>query len=411
MTDMTLGQRIAERRKLLGLSQEAFGDKMGVSRQAISKWEADAATPEIEKLIIMSKLFGVSVGWLLGTEDDSSPKAENFTEAQIKAIEQIARQYRSEPTPQSHRRWPTILCAIGVALSLILSFSALNEASNAIEYSANRIDYLNNSIYNLQNQINDLKNQPEIESTGAELLMDWQIGIEAKSDLSGAYITFTCVPISTQSDDQAYISIRRDGQEVTTAVCSRDNSGYTATAELPIADGYVCYFMVTHSGGNSEQQKLIYDELAHLDYALRPHASGSTLDSSYSAKDNRLWVQFSDTNIDNNIYLYPPEYLPATAQIEWSDLELVLYHNETAADRLSLSDFRVSKNASNLLEIVPPDSCNFSLPNFQNGDDALLYLQGKLTINGTTSDFSTCIAGWCMDQEYGLCGMEFTDKW
>ena len=71
---MTIGQRIAERRKLLGISQEALGEQMGVSRQAISKWEADGAIPEIDKLIALSKLFGVSVGWLLGTESDDSPK-------------------------------------------------------------------------------------------------------------------------------------------------------------------------------------------------------------------------------------------------------------------------------------------------------------------------------------------------
>lgn len=63
---MTIGQRIAERRKLLGLSQEALGERMGVSRQAISKWEADGAIPEIDKLIALSKLFGISVGWFWG---------------------------------------------------------------------------------------------------------------------------------------------------------------------------------------------------------------------------------------------------------------------------------------------------------------------------------------------------------
>ena len=45
MDDMTMGRRIAEQRKRIGLSQEALGEKMGVSRQAISKWEADGAVP------------------------------------------------------------------------------------------------------------------------------------------------------------------------------------------------------------------------------------------------------------------------------------------------------------------------------------------------------------------------------
>ena len=48
---MTMGQRIAQRRKELGLSQEALGERLGVSRQAIYKWESNAALPEIEKLV------------------------------------------------------------------------------------------------------------------------------------------------------------------------------------------------------------------------------------------------------------------------------------------------------------------------------------------------------------------------
>ena len=63
---MTLGQRIQELRKNLGLSQEELGEKMGVSRQAISKWEGDQTIPELDKLISLSKLFGRTVGQLLG---------------------------------------------------------------------------------------------------------------------------------------------------------------------------------------------------------------------------------------------------------------------------------------------------------------------------------------------------------
>ena len=67
----TTGQRIAAKRKELGLSQEALGEKLGVSRQSIYKWESDTSLPEIEKLISLSRLFSVSVGWLLGVEENS----------------------------------------------------------------------------------------------------------------------------------------------------------------------------------------------------------------------------------------------------------------------------------------------------------------------------------------------------
>ena len=65
---MTLGQRIQELRKGLDLSQEGLGERMGVSRQAISKWEGDQTIPELDKLIALSKLFGLTVGQLLGVE-------------------------------------------------------------------------------------------------------------------------------------------------------------------------------------------------------------------------------------------------------------------------------------------------------------------------------------------------------
>ena len=66
---MTTGQRIALKRKEAGLSQETLGAELGVSRQSIYKWESDTALPEIDKLVALSRRFGVTVGWLLGVEE------------------------------------------------------------------------------------------------------------------------------------------------------------------------------------------------------------------------------------------------------------------------------------------------------------------------------------------------------
>jgi transcriptional regulator with XRE-family HTH domain len=69
---MTLGARIFHYRTKLRLSQEQLAEKIGVSRQAVSKWEQDAAQPEIDKLISLAQTFSVSTDVLLGlkTEDD-----------------------------------------------------------------------------------------------------------------------------------------------------------------------------------------------------------------------------------------------------------------------------------------------------------------------------------------------------
>lgn len=71
---MKLSEKIYTCRKKAGLSQEALAEKLGVSRQAVSKWETDEAIPELSKIPMMAKIFGVTADFLLSDE-------ENFEEA------------------------------------------------------------------------------------------------------------------------------------------------------------------------------------------------------------------------------------------------------------------------------------------------------------------------------------------
>ncbi len=68
---MNIADKILKLRKEHGLSQEAFAEKMGVSRQTVSKWESGTA-PDTDKIILMSRLFGVSTDYLL-VEDSAAP--------------------------------------------------------------------------------------------------------------------------------------------------------------------------------------------------------------------------------------------------------------------------------------------------------------------------------------------------
>ena len=79
---MTTGQRINKCRKAKKLSQEYIALMLGVTRQAVSKWENDLSIPDTENYINLAKLFGVSVEYLaFGTEDastsESNQKCEN----------------------------------------------------------------------------------------------------------------------------------------------------------------------------------------------------------------------------------------------------------------------------------------------------------------------------------------------
>ena len=75
---MTLGQTIHRLRLERGLSQADLADRLEVSRQSISKWETDASVPELDKLIALSKIFGVTLDELVGHAPDgpASPAPE-----------------------------------------------------------------------------------------------------------------------------------------------------------------------------------------------------------------------------------------------------------------------------------------------------------------------------------------------
>ena len=65
---MILADKIIENRKKNGWSQEDLADKLGVSRQSVSKWESAQAVPDMKKIIQMSEVFGVSTDYLLRDE-------------------------------------------------------------------------------------------------------------------------------------------------------------------------------------------------------------------------------------------------------------------------------------------------------------------------------------------------------
>lgn len=62
---MTIGEKILNMRKARGWSQEELAERIGVSRQAVSRWESGAAKPDTDKVIAICDLFGVSADYLL----------------------------------------------------------------------------------------------------------------------------------------------------------------------------------------------------------------------------------------------------------------------------------------------------------------------------------------------------------
>lgn len=102
-----LGRRIQELRREKGISQEGLAEKMGVSRQAVSKWESGQSAPDLEKLVALSEFFGTTTDYLLkGIEPVQAGDSEWNRSAENVAVmetERVTQSGSSQINPQTKR--------------------------------------------------------------------------------------------------------------------------------------------------------------------------------------------------------------------------------------------------------------------------------------------------------------------
>jgi transcriptional regulator with XRE-family HTH domain len=158
---MTLGQRIQELRKQRGMSQEALGDALGVSRQAVSKWEGDNGIPELDTLIAMSRLFEVTVGQLLGVEEVAKQKYETTNEAEEDKeaqVEAVLRRYVEQTTKKDERSWLArqgwiVSVAIILTTAFIVMFAQIGSLRSTVRLLRSDLSNLQVDVSNNQSNL------------------------------------------------------------------------------------------------------------------------------------------------------------------------------------------------------------------------------------------------------------------
>ena len=103
---MTLGNKIQKLRKQNGMSQEKLAEELGVTRQAVSKWELDAALPDIGNVVALSQLFGVTTDYLLKDDVQTDAPPDN----------------KHKNRNSSRKRLAGIICMIAGAASIFLTY-------------------------------------------------------------------------------------------------------------------------------------------------------------------------------------------------------------------------------------------------------------------------------------------------
>ena len=386
MNELTTGQRIAACRKELGISQEALGEKLGVSRQAISKWEADGAMPEIDKLIGLSRLFHVSVGWLLGVEEAAAPESEaraEVSEELLRKIEEVVLRYRPGKQPLTGRRKAILGLCVVLALWCSISFAG-KWSRLTLDVAATGSQVRNNNEQNarIMEKLSDL--EARMESPANSLLSHYQfrivpIHIESAADTSDAEIHFSAVPARWQEGDTGILSIHHPDRGNLQVRCDWDGAFLTAMLPLGADSGYMPCFTVCHADGTREQQLLEDTSVENLrsSLSLPVHVSRGDGVVRPDGPDLKLVLR------DYAVYVERPGI--ARLGDTWDTIEYVLYLDRSGKqeivgtyDLLGAVDEEDEIRYSNTIE-SHHDSAEFILPGALEGDGLELWLRLRMS--------------------------------
>ena len=278
---MTLGARITALRKAAGLSQEALAAKLGVSRQAIGKWEADASLPGLDNLHQLAKELGVSIDTLLTGEappaPDSPAPAGDLSLEGVKALLDRQGQLRRR------QRLAAALAggAAALCLGLVLFFSLRGQAD--------RLQGLQEQLSRLQQQVSILDGafggiegriQQALEQESS-LVASWDMQrLEYSVRDQALLVSLNAVPKNAAADTTArFVFVLSSGEALTWEAARDENGVFSAQDWLPLAESYTLNVSFS-SGGETQTQHLDADSDFARQYQMQllsaPFISGKT---------------------------------------------------------------------------------------------------------------------------------------
>ena len=236
---MELAAQIAALRKKHGFSQEELGEKLGVSRQAVSKWESGQAVPELEKLKELSRIFGVSLNELLQLEESSPKKTEGaflFEQPEKNAEKQTE---SGEGKLKKQRNWIFIFTVSGFILALALITICLQAQIKNLD---SRLADVQSSLLGVKSEwstaISSLRASIEqsLESQSS-IVSDYHYDVISLQPISQRVkAKFTVTPKNSTADTTAVLSFTGPDFEPFTQELSRTGGGaFEGSADLPLS--------------------------------------------------------------------------------------------------------------------------------------------------------------------------------
>lgn len=235
---MTTGEKIAALRREHKLSQEALGEKLGLSRQAVSKWEADQAVPTMDNLMELSRLFGVPVDTLLRPDAPfpAPPAEENSTDAPA--------------APETPHKGVSLsrgkILAIGGAALLCVSL-----ALNAV--CLYQIAQLKGEAQALRVQAGNVSTvyYPGTDADTGDFAESSEHMTLDPENTEQLIVTFSAVP-RVASDGETAKFLLRGGEQSWECEAECDaGGGYRGSLTIPMVDEYSVYLVLTDRNGGT----------------------------------------------------------------------------------------------------------------------------------------------------------------
>ena len=302
---MELYEKLYELRRASGMSQEELAEKLGVSRQAVSKWESGATQPELSKLIELSKLYNVSVDELLSLEHAKSQ--QDAAEA---------------PTPHSAEAAPAEklsfrdLCAQhkksigGAAIALAALIAVGVHYNDRINALSTQVNDLRSQLYNVQNNLSNQiagisNNVSDILERESSLLSQYSYEVK-RVDLKKQECTlaFSLLPKTLDEETLVSIGLIDQGNSSPLDSCrqgysaglAQDGFGYLrGDVTLPLSDELdVSVYFKRHGETQSEDLGKIND----LKAAYLPQVYDLIVPISYERRTGEAWQYSFAANPD-----------------------------------------------------------------------------------------------------------------
>lgn len=237
---MTTGEKIAALRRAQGLSQEALGEKLGLSRQAVSKWEADQAVPTMDNLVELSRLFGVPVDTILRPDEPLPGKTQQPPEGVNVVPDGFKITYA--PVLTKKTKWFIIALAALVLVSVLGNLYAMARVQS-LEAQLNT--------FKMQAQVQDAENVVQQGTTEEDSLSDYDIAYDLQYHPNKTVTTVLKLSLSARPKEvnpdveTPKFTIQSAGESWTCAAILEQDNSYVGSTEIPMRDAFTVYLTLT----------------------------------------------------------------------------------------------------------------------------------------------------------------------